>query len=106
MPVMYQAESGCFMATLLRKGMTDNFIVFSNDTVNDGDGVMSALSDKERLVLESIMQKNDSLAQEIAEKINVSIITVKRAISKLKASGLIVRVGSDKKGSWSVKGKI
>ena len=41
--------------------------------------------------------------KEIAEKIGVSDKTVKRAISTLKTNGLIVRIGSDKKGFWSVK---
>lgn len=62
------------------------------------------LSDKERQVLDFIIKKNNITAKEIAEKIGVSDKTVKRAISTLKTNGLIVRrIGSDKKGFWSVK---
>ena len=39
----------------------------------------------------------------MAKQHNISVITVKRAISTLKTNGLIVRIGSNKKGFWSVK---
>lgn len=61
------------------------------------------LSDKERQVLDFIIKKNNITAKEIAEKIGVSDKTVKRAISTLKTNGLIVRIGGEKKGFWSVK---
>lgn len=110
MPVMYQAESGCFMATLLRKGMTENFNAFENDPVNVkidplNDSV-NLMSEKERRVLNAIIQQNNITAKGLVDELGISEKTVKRAISKLKASGLIARVGSDKKGSWSVMEKI
>ena len=117
-PVKYQAESGYFMATLLRKvnGKTENDTV--NDTTNakidpindpikaENDPIndpVKLLSEKELLVLNSITEQNDITAKDLVNKLGISEKTVKRAISTLKEKGLIVRVGSDKKGFWSVK---
>lgn len=102
-PVHYQAESGFFMTTLLRK----NSLEKSNDPVNiEIDSVndpVNLMSEKEHRVLKAIIQQNDITAKGLVDVLGISEKTVKRAISKLKASGLIVRVGSDKKGSWSIK---
>lgn len=114
-PVQYQAGSGFFMATLLRKGVVDDTI---NVPVTEScvpvnvpeqeNGVpvnvpVTNLSDRERQVLKFIIEKNCITAKEIAEKIGASEKTVKRAIRTLKANGCIIRVGSDKKGFWSIK---
>ena len=110
------------MATLLRKEtekIGNDTINTLDDTTNDTTNVPVNvpvnknnvpvnvpeinLSDKERQVLDFIIKKNNITAKEIAEKNGVSDKTVKRAISTLKTNGLIVRIGSDKKGFWSVK---
>ncbi len=95
------------MATLLRKGTekskSDTTNVPVNVPVNKNNVPEINLSDKERQVLDFIIKKNNITANEIAEKIGVSDKTVKRAISTFKTNGLIVRIGSDKKGFWSVK---
>ncbi|SHM73201.1 helix-turn-helix domain-containing protein [Fibrobacter sp. UWB7] len=118
-PVQYQAGSGYFMATLLRKGNAtsrNDTINFSNDTINtendtindtinEENDTINELSDKERQIFDSIKQENSITAQKIATQLNISIITVKRAINTLKTKGLIVRVGSNKTGFWSVKEK-
>lgn len=102
------------MATLLRKGTeknendtinskndtTNDTITTENDTIND---TINELSDKERQIFDSIKQENNITAHKIATQLNKSIITVKRAINTLKIKGLIVRVGSNKTGFWSVK---
>ena len=109
-PVQYQADSGYFMATLLRKGTEKNendTINSKNDTTNDTitaeNDTINELSDKERQIFDSIKQENNITAHKIATQLNISIITVKRAINTLKIKGLIVRVGSNKTGFWSVK---
>ena len=115
-PVQYEAGSGYFMATLLRKGTAksrNDTLNEKNDTLNDTlnekndtlNDTLNELSDKERQIFDSIKQKNDNTAQEISSQLNISIITVKRAISTLKTKGLIVRAGSKKIGFWSVKEK-
>lgn len=115
-PVQYQAGSGYFMATLLRKGTekSENVPVKSRDVPLNVPAKnknvplnvpVTELSEKEQQVLDFIIAKNDITAKEIAEKLNISDKTVKRAISTLKAHDIIVRVGSDKTGFWSVKEK-
>ena len=94
-----------------KKTENDTTSVPVNDTINTVIDPVNVpvnvpeinLSDKERQVLDFIIKKNNITAKEIAEKIGVSDKTVKRAISTLKTNGLIVRIGSDKKGFWSVK---
>ncbi len=50
-----------------------------------------------------ISKKSDIRLDEISNLLEVSIITVKRDIDKLKKAGLIYREGSDKSGKWLVK---
>lgn len=76
-----------------------------NDTVNDTvktncDTVNVHASE---IVFSLIAKKPDITAAKIAEQLHLSIATVKRQIKKLKVSGVIERVGSDKKGYWKVK---
>ena len=119
-PVQYQAGSGFFMATLLRNGTAKSENDPLNVPVKSRDVPLNVpaksknvplnvpvteLSEKEQQVLDFIIAKNDITAKEIAEKLNISDKTVKRAISTLKAHDIIVRVGSDKTGFWSVKEK-
>jgi len=119
-PVKYQAESGCFMATLFRKVKAEA----ENDPINDPlngsvdpindplngkfdpiNDPINSLSEKELLVLNSITEQNDITAKGLVNKLGFSEKTVKRAISTLKENGFIVRIGSNKTGFWSVKGK-
>ncbi|WP_078776090.1 AlbA family DNA-binding domain-containing protein [Fibrobacter intestinalis] len=121
-PVKYQAESGYFMATLLRKvkGKAENDTVntnidpingpinVQNDPINDPingpiNDPINSLSEKEYLILNSITEQNDITAKELVNKLGFSEKTVKRAISTLKEKGFIVRIGSNKTGFWSVK---
>ena len=52
------------------------------------------------------MQENPQIIQdEIAEKLKIATITVKRNMSKLKKEGILERVGSDKSGCWKIKNK-
>jgi len=58
-----------------------------NDTVND-------------TVFYLITQNNKITATEISDRLKVSLSTVKRKLKKLKESGKIERIGSDKTGHW------
>ncbi len=60
-----------------------------NDTVND-------------TVFYLIKQNNKITATEISKRLNISLSTVKRKLKKLKESGKIERIGSDKTGYWEV----
>ena len=60
-----------------------------NDTVND-------------TVFSLIKQDNKITANEISERLKISLSTVRRKIKELKDNGKIERVGSDKTGHWNV----
>jgi predicted HTH transcriptional regulator len=63
-----------------------------NDTVND-------------TVFSLINQNKKITANEISERLNMSLSTTKRKIKELKEQGLIARIGSDKTGSWKIVNK-
>lgn len=54
--------------------------------------------------LEAIAQNPGITIRELSEKVNLSERTVKTHLARLKRSGLINRVGSDKRGHWEVTG--
>jgi len=60
-----------------------------NDTVND-------------TVFYMIKQNNKITADEISERLKISISTAKRKLKELKESGKIERTGSDKTGLWKI----
>jgi ATP-dependent DNA helicase RecG len=50
-----------------------------------------------------IIEKNSDISmQEIAKQLNVNEKTIKRDIQKLKAEGLLERIGPDKGGYWKI----
>ena len=71
-----------------------------NDTVNvQSDTVNDAVFD--------IIKSNTKItANEIADELGIGIATVKRKIKDLKERGIIERIGSDKTGSWKIKGRV
>jgi predicted HTH transcriptional regulator len=60
-----------------------------DDTVND-------------TVFSLIKQNNSITANEIGERLNMSLSTVRRKIKRLREHGNIERIGSDKTGSWRI----
>jgi fido (protein-threonine AMPylation protein) len=64
-------------------------VKFKNDTVND-------------TVFSLIQKDNKITAAKLAEQLGIGIATVKRELKRLKDSGKIERIGSDKTGEWKV----
>lgn len=74
-----------------------------NDTVNDTANDTVKLN-KTQIKIVEILRRNSQITQdEIAKKLNIAIITVKRNTNKLKEKGILERVGSDKNGYWKIK---
>ena len=67
----------------------DDTVNTQNDTVND-------------TVFYLIKQNNKITANEISERLNISLSTAKRKIKELKEKGMIERTGSDKTGFWKI----
>lgn len=60
------------------------------------------LTDSEQRVLEEIRKNSRITRKELIERLKIGESTVYRAIQKLKAEGLIERIGSNKTGHWKL----
>ncbi len=65
-------------------------------------GLSDKLSDKERKILELIIEDPGYSSRQIAEILNISRVTVTKYIQTLKEKRIITRVGSDRKGYWQI----
>ena len=87
--------------------------VFLDDTVNDTVNVpvnvpvlLSNLPERQRLIL-SLIEKDDRITiEEIQRHFTVTRRTIVRDLAVLKQCGVIIRVGSDKTGSWMIVKKV
>ncbi len=77
--------------------------VSTNELVNDPVNEPVKITPTQQKVLGSLKENADFTVTQMAKQVGVSEATVKRALSALKAAGLIERVGSDKTGHWVVK---
>ena len=75
-----------------------------NNTVKDTvkDTVKIKISKNQKTILELITLKNDITAEELVDRVGINLRNIKLNISKLKAKGLIQRIGSDKGGFWEI----
>jgi len=69
-----------------------------NDTVNDTQN----FTQTEKNILKIISDNPKIIQKEIANVLNISEITVKRATNKLKSQNIIKRIGADKNGYWEI----
>ena len=60
------------------------------------------LSEKEQKTLELLIEDPGYTSPQIAEKLNVSRVSVTKYLKSLKEKGLIERIGSDRKGYWRI----
>lgn len=60
------------------------------------------LSEKEQKTLELLLEDPGYTSPQIAEKLNVSRVSVTKYLKTLKEKGLIERIGSDRKGYWRI----
>lgn len=70
------------------------------------DGIVKSratLSDAERNVLRLLGTYPNMTQIELAQKIGVSLSTVKRMLPALRRKGVLSRVGGDRYGTWIVK---
>lgn len=68
-----------------------------NDTVKQG---IDTVNDT---VFSLIKLNNKIKANEISERLKISLSTTKRMIKELKEQGILERIGSDKTGHWKIK---
>ena len=66
------------------------------------DKLSDKLSEKEQKTLELLIEDPGYTSPQIAEKLNVSRVSVTKYLKTLKEKGLIERIGSDRKGYWRI----
>lgn len=76
-------------------------VLTTYDTVND---TVNAVGDTVNHILLLLRQNSRLTTLEMSVRLGLSLSTVKRKIKELKSSGQLERLGSDKKGSWRVRG--
>lgn len=95
-----------FLENLLFNGknvLKNRFLHIAYDVENQNiDTVNDTVNQKNDTVFLLIKQNNSITANEIAEKLGISLATAKRRIKELKEIKLIERVGSDKTGCWKI----
>jgi len=74
-----------------------------NPIGEEGDKEELPLSEIEKNALLKIKNNPYATQKELGKMLNVTERTISRIIKKLKASGIIERVGSDRHGHWSTK---
>ena len=62
----------------------------------------NVLENRENLIVELMKQKETISMEEMADKLNVNIKTIKRDLQKLKQKSLLRRIGPDKGGHWEI----
>ena len=81
----------------------NNYQAEKSDSANEPVNEPVKLSLLQKDLLENIRLNARITRVELVERLNVSLITVKRTIAQLKELGLLERVGSDKSGHWTVR---
>ena len=83
--------------------------VFLNDTVNETENetvLISQLSKKQQIIPRTIAKNDRITERQMMQKFSVSRATITRATTALKKMGIIIRVGSDRNGSWMIVKKV
>ena len=108
--VKFEDRKTAFFVTIYRKDLeglientekdlkNDNINVNINDTIN----VNIKLNKTEKTILEMVINNPNITQSEIAEKLNITKVTVNRNINKLKEKNIIKRIGANKNGYWKI----
>jgi len=93
-----------FLSNLILKGsytLKNREMHILADTVNET--VKPQTDTVNDTVFSLIKQDNKITANEMSERLSLSLSTVRRQIRELKNNGHIERIGSDKKGNWKIR---
>ena len=81
---------------------TDQTANQTKNTDQTGTNLPVTLNDKEEAILAYIQKKPDSTQSEIAMATSLSMGTIKYYTKKLQEKGCLKRMGTHRKGYWSV----
>ncbi|MCL2100510.1 MAG: putative DNA binding domain-containing protein [Fibromonadales bacterium] len=109
MKIDFKENSGGFVATVsyteqkISANVTENVPENVPENTLETENVPENVPEnRDSVILEMIIEDNFVSAQSMANALKVSIKTIKRDIEKLKAKGLIERIGAAKGGYWRV----
>jgi len=74
-----------------------------SDKVSDKSIGNANLSDTEKQILGLIRENSTITQKELASRVGISEIGIRKAMAQLKKDGIITREGSPKKGSWKIE---
>lgn len=79
-------------------------VLAENDTLESADDTLASENDEalETKLLALIREDPHLTQQQLAERLNVSVITVKRLMTHLQEHAQIKRVGSKRYGQWII----
>lgn len=81
---------------------TDAFWISINSNENATNKVTDKVTDNQSLILQYITEREDITTSVLAEMIGISQRKIKENIAKLKAIGILKRIGPAKGGYWQV----
>ena len=89
--------------TIIEEDIFTTIIPISLPVISEADKLSDKLSDKQKRVVALIAENGKLTAQEMADRLSVSRMTINTAISRLKELGIIEREGGDFGGSWEIR---
>ncbi|MCF0168324.1 MAG: HTH domain-containing protein [Bacteroidales bacterium] len=96
-------KEGNWVVVAPKENVVKGDINIVNDVIKD---VVKELSDRQRFIVDMVKNEgglaSEKIAEKIAEKEGVSVRTIRRDLSELKANGLLKREGGQKDGYWVV----
>ena len=87
------------------RNISDGFMVTAFALKKVNDPVNDPVNIRLDTIFESIKENNKITREQLSQKCNVSIETIKRDLQKLKSVEKITRVGPDKTGHWKITNK-
>ena len=101
--VEFEIKKNGFKVIFYRKSDEELIELTGESNINSDIGTVSGTQNgTEKAILNLLAQKPDVTQKELADKLNISVRTVKRIIQQLKDEEKIKRVGSDRKGYWKL----
>ena len=82
--------------------VSGNFLLCHDDPINDPINDPIKLVEREKMIVELLRAEPNLTRSEMAERLNCSDSTVKRALQSMVGKGVIKRIGSNKKGEWII----
>ena len=120
---VYKEENFVFMDNFIRVVIPYNWIPsdrangsFENKAVNVPENIIYELSERQRFIMDILINVADNVADNVAERVKVNTKylsehlgvnrkTIQRDLTELVEKNLVRWVGSDKTGHWEIVGK-